>query len=80
MKVEKVRLGYQLEPDPLMNFLLKNRESDLVWNKITQGSYLNFKLSPDLFFLSFKKIQNPQRTDDFHEIYGKELAVLRKIM
>ncbi len=53
MKVEKVRLGYPLQPDPLMNFLLKNRESDLVWNKISQGGYLIFKLSPDLFFFSF---------------------------
>jgi len=53
MKVEKVRLGYGLEPDPLRNFLLKNRELDLVWNQITQVGYLICKLSPDLFFLSF---------------------------
>jgi hypothetical protein len=44
------------------------------------GQLFDFKLSPDLFFFNFKKIQNPQRTDDFHEIYGKELAVLKKVM
>jgi hypothetical protein len=79
MKVEKVRLGYGLEPDPLRNFLLKNRELDLVWNQITQVGYLIFKLSPDLsfFFLFFKnkKLLVPKKFKTL-----KELMIFMKYM
>jgi hypothetical protein len=78
MKVEKVRLGYRLERDPLRNFLLKKRESDLVWNKITQGGYLIFKLSPDLFFFPFfknKKLLVPKKSKTL-----KELMIFMKYM
>jgi hypothetical protein len=46
-----------LEPDPLRNFLLKNRESDLVWNKITQGSYLILSYLQISSFLISKKFK-----------------------
>ncbi len=80
MKVEKVQAWLPIGTRPTQEFSFEEQGIRSGLEQDNTGQLFDFKLSPDLFFFNFKKIQNPQRTDDFHEIYGKELAVLKKVM